>query len=540
MNPFLLLTLSAAVSMLVIPLIWRFAPRLGLVDMPDPRKVHTTPVPRVGGWGITIGCLVPLLLAFRPDPLLLSYVLGAATLFVFGVWDDARELGHWPKFAGQLLATGLVVFYGDLYVTRMPFMADALPAAVGRAFTLFALIGVVNAINHSDGLDGLAGGETILSLIAFAILGHLANNALVVAVALAGIGGVIGFLRYNSHPARVFMGDCGSQVLGFTLGFLAVYLTQIGNTAVSAALPLLVIGMPIADILAVLFQRIRGGMNWFRATRNHVHHRLLQLGFDHFETVVIIYSLQALLVIAAVLLRYQSDFIVAPFYLLIVGALFAALTLAERRAWIVPRSVQGVSRLSRWLDALAAREDLRRVPLAVMVVLTPAALLFGASWPAHVPRDLGMAAALLALAVGAGLLVARLGGSMLLRLALYVASILASYLIFRFPGPNAGLLWPGIIVTIVLLAVAIALHVRFATDQTFGTNPTDYLIAFGLLALVIFGGNDVNARAVVDVVLGATVLMYACEIIIDRRRPRGILQTAALLALLVIAYRGLR
>ena len=171
-NPFLLLTLGVALSVLVIPVLTRAAPKLGLLDLPDPRKVHATAVPRVGGWGIAIGGLVPLLLAFDVDPLLQSYAIGVAILFAFGVWDDARELGHWTKFAGQVLAVSVVVFYGDLYVTRLPFFErEVLSEASGQWFTLVALVGVINAINHSDGLDGLAGGESLLALIAMAVLG---------------------------------------------------------------------------------------------------------------------------------------------------------------------------------------------------------------------------------------------------------------------------------------------------------------------------------------------------------------------------------
>ncbi|MBV9695332.1 MAG: undecaprenyl/decaprenyl-phosphate alpha-N-acetylglucosaminyl 1-phosphate transferase, partial [Gammaproteobacteria bacterium] len=149
MNPFFLLTLAVAVSVLVIPLARRMAPRLGLVDMPDPRKVHAVPIPRVGGWGITLGILVPLALVFRLDPLVQSYLIGLVTLFAFGIWDDAHNINHWTKFAGQLVAVGVVVFYGDLWVARVPFLEMPLPAALGKPFTMFALVGVINAINHS-------------------------------------------------------------------------------------------------------------------------------------------------------------------------------------------------------------------------------------------------------------------------------------------------------------------------------------------------------------------------------------------------------
>src|SRR5262245_56541723 len=135
MNPFLILTLAVALSMLVIPLALRLAPAVGLMDLPDPRKVHNAPVPRVGGWGIALGALVPVAIAFPLDPLLQSFVLGCLTLFAFGIWDDARNIGHWSKFTGQLIATGLVVYYGGLYVTHFPFLDAPLPPAIGKPFT---------------------------------------------------------------------------------------------------------------------------------------------------------------------------------------------------------------------------------------------------------------------------------------------------------------------------------------------------------------------------------------------------------------------
>src|SRR5262245_34713952 len=169
--------------MLVIPLVWKVAPKVGLIDVPDPRKVHAVPVPRVGGWGITIGMVVPLALSFPLDPVVQSFLLGALTLFAFGVWDDVKELGHWPKFVGQVIAVAFVVFYGDLYVTRLPFFEElTLDPVTGRLFTLFALVGAINASNHSDGLDGLAGGEALLSLIAMAALAYVVGDAFVVGV----------------------------------------------------------------------------------------------------------------------------------------------------------------------------------------------------------------------------------------------------------------------------------------------------------------------------------------------------------------------
>ncbi|RRQ21637.1 glycosyltransferase family 4 protein [Thiohalobacter thiocyanaticus] len=313
-NHLLILVAAMVISMTLIPIMVRLAPVLGMVDKPDPRKVHTTPIPRVGGVGIVIGTLVPLLVWLQVDALLASYLVGALILLLFGAWDDAKELGHYVKFIGQFAAVIGVVYWGDLYVTQLPLLGhDALSESAGKVFTVIAMVGMINAMNHSDGLDGLAGGESLISLLAIIYLAFQAGGGLAVVIAVATIGGVFGFLRFNSHPARVFMGDGGSQFLGFTLGFLAVYLMTRVNPALSPALPLLFLGLPIVDILAVFAQRIYHGMNWFRATKNHIHHRLLELGFEHHESVITIYAIQALLVLLAVVLPYEHDLlIIAP------------------------------------------------------------------------------------------------------------------------------------------------------------------------------------------------------------------------------------
>ncbi len=540
LNPFLVFTLAVAASVLVIPLVWRLAPRFGLLDLPDPRKVHKTPVPRVGGWGITIGCIVPLLFSLRLDPLLQSFVIGTLALFLFGVWDDAKQLGHWTKFTGQLVAVAVVVFYGDLYVSRLPFIApDALSPALGKAFTMFAMIGAINAINHSDGLDGLAAGESLLSLIAIAVLGYVAGDAMVVGIALAAIGGILGFLRYNSHPARVFMGDAGSQVLGFTLSFLAVYLTQVAHTAVSAALPLLLLGLPIADILAVLYLRIRGGMNWFKATQNHVHHRLLGLGFDHYETVIIIYTIQVALVVSAVLLRYESDLGVVAVYGGVIGALFAALMAAEARGFRLRQSGDARSGVAAAIGKLVQSRALREGPALVIGVLVPCFMLFGSLWVETVPRDFALIAGILAVVVVGGLWRARLpSGALLIRAGIYAAAIFSAYLFINYPGsaepPVRFLTFAGLL----LLAAAIVAYIRFAAKQDFGTTPTDYLIVFGVVALAVSGTIDINSRGIVELVVFTTVLLYGCEVAIGIAARAGLLQVSALATLTIMALRG--
>jgi len=542
LNPFHLLVLATAVSMLIIPIVWRFAPRLGLVDMPDARKVHSVPVPRVGGWGIVIGGLVPLLIWAPTDPILRSFMIGGMILFAFGVWDDARNTDHWLKFGGQILAASVVVLYGGLYVSRLPFLDDVtVSGAIGKPFTIFAMVGAINAINHSDGLDGLAAGESLLSLIALAILGYLAENMLVIGVALAMVGGVLGFLRYNSHPARVFMGDAGSQMLGFTLAFLTIYLTQVGDTAVSAALPLLIIGVPISDILVVLYKRISGGMNWFRATRNHAHHRLLDLGFQHYQTVIVIYGVQMILVFAAVQLRYAMDAIVTGFYFLVIGSLFAAISAAERSGWRLERVLDGALKpLRSMARRLRIPLLLRELPGKLIAVAVPAFMLVAAVTATRVPRDVGIVAFVLASVIALEIARSRAVGSTLVRVAIYIAAVTCVYLMIDYHGAlqrSSDLL---AVALMVVLVAGVGGYLRFAADRRFGTTPTDYLILFIVLTLLVLANIDTGARETVKIVVYAVVLLYSCEVLIGLTSRRwNALHLSTLAVLTIIGVRGL-
>ncbi len=537
LNPFFLLMVAVPASMLIIPLAWKLAPTLGMLDKPDARKVHSTPIPRVGGWGIVLGTLLPILIAMKFNALVQSFVIGGLTLFLLGMWDDARQISHWPKFAGQLFASWLVVYHGGLYVSHFPFLDTEVSAAIGEPFTVFALMGMINAINHSDGLDGLAGGESMLSLLVIAYLAYLGADTQAVLISFATIGGILGFLRYNTHPAQVFMGDSGSQFLGFTLGVLAVYLTQVAHPAVSSALPLLFLGLPIADIIVVLFKRIHGGMNWFKATRNHVHHRLLDLGFDHYETVVVIYSVQATLVTLAVLLRYQSDLLVAGAYFVVVGGLFLGLMTAERCAWTKPAG--RISALARLVRVFNTDGPARQVPLVAISLILPALMLAGALLPQEVPRDFGIVSGVLLLVVLIEM-VGKKRDSLTVRLASYVAAVFASYLFVEFMPVTALPLQQCSFALIALLALALGVFVRFTSGVRFGATPTDYLIGFGLVALLAFGGTDAKARETVQITLYSIVLLYACEALIGRYKSNWhVLHFATPACLLILALRGI-
>lgn len=308
--------ISMFVTMVLIPPLMKFAGWSGLMDYPGKRKIHTRAIPRVGGFAMVVGAMVPILIWLSPDRDVIAYLTGIGIIIIFGVWDDIKNLDFRLKFFGQIIAALVVVLFGKVLITTIPFYEPQLPSYISIPLTLIFIVGITNAINLADGLDGLAGGTTLLSIGVMAILAYIANGDTVVVISLSVLGCILGFLRFNTYPAQIFMGDSGSQFLGFSVGVLAILLSQQVNTAISPVLPIIILGLPILDTVMVFTQRIYEKRSPFVADKNHIHHRLLALGFDHYEAVSIIYLTQASLVAGAYFLRYQHDMLIFGIYLL--------------------------------------------------------------------------------------------------------------------------------------------------------------------------------------------------------------------------------
>ena len=543
MNILLALVAAMAISMMLIPIMVRFAPRLGLMDRPNLRKVHADPIPRVGGIGIVVGALVVILFLLPLDGMTQAYVLGALVLFVFGVWDDSSEIGHYPKFLGQFVAVAIVVFYGGIYIISFPFVPGGeISATFGIPFTFLALIGMINAINHSDGLDGLAGGESLFSLGAIALLAVLADGTVALTIALTVIGGIFGFLRFNTHPARVFMGDSGSQFLGYTLGFLVILLTQKVDPELSPAVVLLLLGLPVMDILVVLVKRARARVNLFRATRNHVHHRLLDLGFIHQESVIIIYSLQMVFVTSGVLLRYESNVLITGTYLTLCATVFGMLAWAERSGWRLNDRYKRNGQTQ-----VMAHDILRRilvvVPRRFLSIGIPVYLVGASLVIERVPSDFAKMSALVAGLLAIEIFFNKTQRSIILRALIYITAAFIGYLGISYTPDWLVFLEPVKTAFFILIAVAFAVAVKFSPRRRkteFETTATDYLVVFCLVAILTISKGDFWGNDGVTFVVQMIVIFYGCELLIMEKRDRWSgLSIASLIAALILAYRGL-
>ncbi len=250
MSLFASFIIALFVTMVLVPPLMRVSGALKLVDVPTPRKAHPGPIPCSGGIAITVGVLVPALMWAPLDRPFLHLFIAALIVVLLGIWDDRTGIDYKWKFLGQLVAA-LVVIQGGIVIEHLPFFGlDRLPAYISIPVTVIFLVGITNAINMSDGLDGLAAGCALLTLGMIAILSHQAGGqSFVLLLTLSIMGSILGFLRYNTYPAIIFLGDAGSQFLGFIVAALTIYLFENLHGAFSPALPLLLLGVPILDAL---------------------------------------------------------------------------------------------------------------------------------------------------------------------------------------------------------------------------------------------------------------------------------------------------
>jgi UDP-GlcNAc:undecaprenyl-phosphate GlcNAc-1-phosphate transferase len=284
--------------------VWSFAkiaPSLGIVDHPGGRKVHTRSTPLVGG--ISIFATLLAMSAFTGIMLDASYLLFALSLVIaIGLWDDVTEISPRLKFAIQIIASAVMILgagielhtVGDLLGWRpIGLWIFAIPISV------FAVVGVVNSINMLDGMDGLAGSIALVAFAWYALVAHKSGLTLQFDTALIFSGAIGGFLLFNlrfpwQNHARVFLGDAGSLMIGFTLGWYAIDLTQgVGRTLPPIA-ALWVLVLPLADCVSIMSRRIRSGRSPFVADRHHLHHYLLARGLSHGETLAIMVGLSAI------------------------------------------------------------------------------------------------------------------------------------------------------------------------------------------------------------------------------------------------------
>lgn len=322
--------IALTVSLVVMPTIILLAKKTGAMDAPNARKVHKKPIPRIGGLGIYAGFMAAIIFVavkfgLDGEPLkeTVGLLVSGSLIVALGLVDDYKNLSAKIKLLGQICAAAVLVLGFDV---RIDFVTDpfggyfylewfAIPA------TIFWLVGLTNTVNLIDGLDGLAAGVASIASFAIMLIALEQDFALVAVMTAALAGAAVGFLKYNFHPAEIFMGDTGSMFLGFMLAGISVTGAVKSVAAIALVVPIFALGLPILDTTFAIVRRVRGGVPIFKPDKGHLHHRLLSVGFTQRQAVLLMYVISALFGLSAIALTAVSSQIAVLILLLVVAAI---------------------------------------------------------------------------------------------------------------------------------------------------------------------------------------------------------------------------
>lgn len=360
-------------SLFLVPITIVLARKVGAVDVPKDRSSHTSPTTRLGGLGIAVSLLVSCLMFLPLNAFAWAFLAGLLVIIGTGLIDDICEIGPRWKFIGQILAACVFIFLGGGTLQQLGgFLGEGDIMLEGFAvpFTIFCMVGGMNAFNLSDGLDGLAGGFAAIAAVFFAYFSWMVGASDLLLISVALFGAVIGFLRYNSYPAKLFMGDSGSLVLGYVLAVILVGGSQRDLAAVPLVAWAMVVALPLLDTLLVMARRVRYGHSPFRPDRTHLHHRLMSLGLPHPAVVAVMYVAMAMFGGLAIFLLDYPDWM-QFIALLVAGAvLFGGVSGAQHLGW----SLELGPRKRRY-SSLQQMPFFKRFSRAVVAVAVPVSVL---------------------------------------------------------------------------------------------------------------------------------------------------------------------
>ena len=300
------------VTLIAIPPVISIIRKYKLFDKPNDRKEHTTPIPTMGGIAIFAGLSAALLLwfPFLNDTVQVSFFFSVITLLILGIFDDLKDISAKYKFVVQAGLACLIVLSG-VRITSFEglFSIHELPISAQYTFTVVAIVGITNAFNLIDGIDGLAAGLGFMSLITLGIFLTISGDNSYALIAFALAGGLLAFLYYNLNPARIFMGDTGSLVLGFATSVLCIRLMQVNNLTGNSVIPyspvfvLSIVLIPVFDTLRVFGIRMWKGNSPFSPDKTHIHHLLTNQSYSHAFATKVICSLHGIILLIAIWLK---------------------------------------------------------------------------------------------------------------------------------------------------------------------------------------------------------------------------------------------
>lgn len=547
MNFLSILLLSTLITIALIPICRRLAIRMSIMDLPDKRKVHSAPIPKSGGLAMAIGAFIPVLFQAPGNEFLWALAIGTTVIVSFGVLDDIRDLNYKTKLAAQVGASLIMILYGGVKINCLgDLLPDGmfLPDWISIPLTLVVIVGVINAVNLSDGLDGLAGGICLLIFMCIGYLAYRSDSMIIAMVAVGVVGSIFGFLRFNTYPATLFMGDAGSQFLGFLAASLSLKLT-VGNTPLCCLLPLILLGFPILDTLSVMMERLTKGRPPFIADKNHFHHKLMGLGLYHTEAVVVIYILQALLVTAAFIFRFHSAWLLLLSYLVFCGLILSGFFAAKRTGWRLKRTHFIDKSIKGRLRFLKEKNILIIFSFRIVQIGVPSLMFLTCLLATGVYRYLSLSTLFAVILLLLTLIFARKWLDSVLRVVLYLVIPFVVYL-----SSTNGPAWIGnraeqiYNVSFAVIALCAILTLRFTRRKSgFRTTPMDFLILFVALVIPNIPDSGINSYHMGLVSAKIIVLFFSYDILMGELRENqkwlGLSSIAALVVVTVKGYWGL-
>lgn len=306
--------IALIVTCVSTPFIKILAEHIGAIDVPkDGRRMHVTPVARLGGLAIFIGFCISVLINYQEMDLQFVGILGGALiLVVLGIFDDIYDLNPWIKLLVQTIAAVVPVACGIVvtYMTNFTFIGSNQYIHFGilsAPITIIWIVGMINAVNWIDGLDGLAAGVSCIASLSMFLIAVMIGDPSVALILITVAGACLGFLPFNLNPAKIFMGDTGSMFLGYILAVMSVQGLFKFYAIVSFAVPFLVLGLPLFDSVFTIIRRLHSGKSPFYADRGHVHHRLIDMGLNQKQAVTVLYAVSIAMGITAVVLTTSGE-----------------------------------------------------------------------------------------------------------------------------------------------------------------------------------------------------------------------------------------
>ena len=288
---------------IIIPFIKKIANHIGAMDIPNERKVHTVPIPRLGGLGIFMGFLMGYMIFGDSTIQMNSILIGSFIILLTGMFDDIKPISAKAKLFGQILASCVIVFYGNILLNNVTILGlDINFGIFSYPITIIFIVACTNIINLIDGLDGLSGGISSIFYLSTIVLCFFQNRfmELEFTLSLIMLGSTLGFLVHNFHPAKIFAGDSGALFMGFAIAIIS--LLGFKTTAITSIfIPLMILAVPILDTLFAIIRRLLKHQSISTPDKQHLHHQLLKMKFSHRNTVLIIYFITALFSTASIL-----------------------------------------------------------------------------------------------------------------------------------------------------------------------------------------------------------------------------------------------